>query len=197
MKTRTCNKCNKRKPLSDYNKDKNRKDGFQYTCRECHKHYSHDYYINNTEKVSAQIAFNRLQKLDVYKQKQREYYLSHKEEIHKRHNDYRNNRYKININFKLRKCLGERLRHALKKNIKSISTIKLLGCSLEFFKTYLEKQFQPDMNWNNHNLHGWHIDHIIPCAKFDLTKETEQLKCFNYSNLQPLWAIDNWRKNQK
>lgn len=44
---------------------------------------------------------------------------------------------------------------------------------------------------------GWHVDHIIPCAAFDLTKPAEQAKCFHYSNLQPLWATDNYRKSNK
>ena len=42
-----------------------------------------------------------------------------------------------------------------------------------------------------------HIDHIKPCAKFDLTKKEEQEKCFHYTNLQPLWAIDNMMKSNK
>ena len=53
------------------------------------------------------------------------------------------------------------------------------------------------MTWKNHGLKGWHIDHIIPCAAFDLTKEEEQKKCFHYSNLQPLWWIDNLKKSNK
>ncbi len=44
------------------------------------------------------------------------------------------------------------------------------------------------MNWENYGKFGWHIDHIIPCDSFDLTKEEEQRRCFHYSNLQPLWA---------
>ncbi|GAF80419.1 unnamed protein product, partial [marine sediment metagenome] len=39
--------------------------------------------------------------------------------------------------------------------------------------------------------------HINPCAKFDLSKPEEQQKCFNYKNLQPLWAKDNIRKSSK
>ena len=50
------------------------------------------------------------------------------------------------------------------------------------------------MTWENHTPTGWHVDHIIPCAAFDLSKPEEQRKCFHYTNLQPLWAIDNIRK---
>ena len=44
---------------------------------------------------------------------------------------------------------------------------------------------------------GWHIDHIIPCAFFDLTKASHQRVCFNWQNLQPLWAKDNLSKRDK
>ena len=44
------------------------------------------------------------------------------------------------------------------------------------------------MTWDNYGGY-WHIDHIIPCCRFDLTKEEEQLKCFHYTNLQPLFAV--------
>jgi hypothetical protein len=50
------------------------------------------------------------------------------------------------------------------------------------------------MNWDNYGFYGWHIDHIRPCASFDLSKPSEQRKCFNYTNLQPLWATENWGK---
>ena len=51
------------------------------------------------------------------------------------------------------------------------------------------------MNWNN--IGKWHIDHIKPCKSFDLTKSDEQKKCFHYTNLQPLWALDNIKKGAK
>ena len=38
---------------------------------------------------------------------------------------------------------------------------------------------------------------IIPCAYFDLTKEENQRICFNYRNLQPLWARDNYKKSDE
>lgn len=43
----------------------------------------------------------------------------------------------------------------------------------------------------------WNIDHIKPCTKFDLSDPKQQEICFNYKNLQPLWAVDNIRKGEK
>jgi len=48
------------------------------------------------------------------------------------------------------------------------------------------------MNWENQG--EWHVDHIRPICSFDMTIEEEQIKCFHYSNLQPLWAEDNLKK---
>lgn len=53
------------------------------------------------------------------------------------------------------------------------------------------------MNWGNHGLEGWHIDHIIPCNAFDLSDESQQKKCFHFSNLQPLWAFENLSKGDR
>ncbi len=39
-----------------------------------------------------------------------------------------------------------------------------------------------------------HVDHIKPCASFDLSDPEQQRLCFNYKNLQPLWAADNLSK---
>ena len=74
--------------------------------------------------------------------------------------------------------------------------MKLIGCSIESLKNYLEKQFKKDMTWHNHGLYGWHIDHIRPCISFDLIKKSEQKKCFHYTNLQPLWAKENLSKGK-
>ena len=75
----------------------------------------------------------------------------------------------------LREILGTRIRRALKKGYKKTSSIELLGCSIPELKQHLEQQFKKGMNWNNHG--AWHIDHIKPCASFDLTKEEEQKRC--------------------
>ncbi len=82
--------------------------------------------------------------------------------------------------------------HIGKKNI----TYELLGCSKEEFINYFKSKFTKGMTWEKVGPEI-HIDHIIPICKFDLTKEEEQKKCFHYTNLQPLWAIDNLKKGGK
>ncbi|GAI33061.1 unnamed protein product, partial [marine sediment metagenome] len=61
-------------------------------------------------------------------------------------------------------------------------------------KKHLEKRFVKGMSWKNYG--KWHIDHIKPCATFNLSEKKEQRKCFHYSNLQPLWAKENLSKNK-
>ena len=95
--------------------------------------------------------------------------------------------------------LRVRLNHALKGRAKSGSSIKDLGCSLEELKLYLESRFQPGMNWDNHKnrIGCWSIDHIIPLSKFDLTNREEFLKANHYTNLTPIWHVDNSKKGNR
>ena len=108
-------------------------------------------------------------------------------------NAYHRNRKKNDPDYKMRELLRHRMLRVLKeqKSIKSCNTMELLGGTLEQAKAHIESQFKEGMTWANHGNNGWHIDHIIPCASFDLTDPEEQKKCFHYKNLQPLW----WREN--
>jgi hypothetical protein len=104
-------------------------------------------------------------------------------------------RYKKDVGFRLSDILRRRLRHALKNNWKSGSAVQDLGCNIVFLKWHLEAQFQPGMSWENHG--EWHIDHIKPLDSFDLTDRKQLLEACHFSNLQPLWAKDNWSKGNK
>ena len=83
---------------------------------------------------------------------------------------------------------------AIKSNQKAGSAVRDLGCSIKEFKACIESKFQHGMTWDNHGFHGWHLDHIIPLSKFDLTDREEFLKACHYTNIQPLWAYDNLSK---
>ena len=102
---------------------------------------------------------------------------------------------KNNPNFKIKHNLRNRIYSVLKGNNKSASTTKLLGCSINRLWNYLESKFEPWMTKENYGL--WHVDHIIACAKFDLTCPKQQRICFHYTNLQPLSATDNLRKGDR
>ena len=101
--------------------------------------------------------------------------------------------------YSLKHNLRTRIQIAIREGYgeKAYKTIELLGCSWEEVREHIESQFTEGMSWNNYGLHGWHIDHILPCASFDLSDLEQQKKCFHYTNLQPLWAEDNLRKSDK
>ena len=98
--------------------------------------------------------------------------------------------------FVIRCRLRSRINRVLTGKLKSAPTLKLLGCSLEQFKSHLESQFVRGMNWNNYGS-VWHIDHKEPCSSFDLSNPVQQRRCFHYSNLQPLLAKENWSKHAR
>jgi len=124
----------------------------------------------------------------------KEYRNSHRKEISICHQKYMKNRLKIDNYFRLICNIRSRIRIAIKRNSKKSSSIDLLGCSINRLKIHLEKQFKPGMSWTNYGFYGWHVDHIKPCSSFDLSKLKEQRKCFNWKNLQPLWAEENLQK---
>lgn len=102
-----------------------------------------------------------------------------------------------NPNFKIQCNLRKRLSFLLRKSIvsKTEQTMDLLGCSIQELVSHLSSQFKAGMSLENYG--EWHIDHIIPCDLFDLTNEEERRACFHYTNLQPLWALDNLKKSNK
>jgi len=98
---------------------------------------------------------------------------------------------------KLAEAQRRRINKALRGISKSKKTLEILGCSFNELVDHLESQFQVGMNWDNYGYRGWHVDHIKPCASFDLSDPSQQEECFHYTNLQPLWAEDNLKKRNK
>lgn len=99
---------------------------------------------------------------------------------------------------RLERALRQRLRSAIKNanTFKRDRTLSLLGCKTSFLKQYLEAKFCKGMTWENYGT-VWHLDHRLPCAAFDLSKESEQRICFNWQNLQPLFKGDNLTKGPR
>jgi hypothetical protein len=110
-------------------------------------------------------------------------------------NIYQMNRRKNDPLFALIGRVRAGIRQSIRKNgyKKNTKTEKILGCTWEEFKSHIEKQFLKGMNWDN--ISDWHIDHIIPLS----SAKTEQdiILLNNFTNLRPLFAIDNLQKGDK
>jgi hypothetical protein len=205
-----CKKCNEDKQFSDFPKKSDSKDGFHSLCKVCINLRNKQYRDKNKIKFKiARKKYYSLNREKLLKEKRKyskktkdkkaiydlDYRQNNKQKIqqHKRNWENKN---KNNPLHKIKRNLRRRVHHAIKDNYKSAATFELIGCSAEQFKIYLESLFLENMSWDNYGSE-WHIDHIIPCCNFDLSKEEEQRKCFHYTNQQPLWVKDNLKKAKR
>ena len=114
-------------------------------------------------------------------------------ERRKRKKERRTTDYNYGIGDKLRSIVRNTIKNKTSKNQDSIS--ELIGCNIQELKLHIQGKFTDGMNWDNYGLGGWHVHHEIPCAVFDLKDPEEQKRCFHFSNLQPMWAKENFNKN--
>ena len=190
-----CSKCRRELPLSSFTAIKSKSDGLSLYCKECSSNYNKEWRKKNhdrnneTQKRYQQKVLGKHQK--EYKKKNHEAYVLNRRK-------YRAEKRK-NFSFRIEESLRNRVRLTLKGVVKSDHTLSLLGCSIEEFRKHIESQFQEGMTWENYGKghDGWHLDHIIPIAYFDLSDPEQQKLCWNYRNFQPLWAEDNLKKKDK
>jgi hypothetical protein len=156
------------------------------------KEFNKKYYNNNLE-------FNKKRVSDWVKQnydRRISYIQNWKSENYEHIKEYKNYKYNNDPLYKLTHNIRNRVRDFLKlKNItKNNKTFDIVGCSPEFLKEHIEKQFTKGMSWE---LMGnyIHIDHIVPLSSANTEEEIYRL-C-HYTNLQPLWSKDNLKKSNK
>lgn len=193
-----CTKCRTLKLINKDNfnlvKDKRYVEKIIYRaeCTECQSVRNKNHRIKNGEELRAKDRQKRAENPEFYRQQKKLKRLTPK-------SIEWNKQYKSRIEVKIKQAVSQRIRSGLKMFLqtKENKTIEYLGCDIQTLMTYLESKFTEGMNWENYGFGDdkWHIDHIKPCRAFDLTKEEEIYKCFNYTNLCPLWQIDNLKKN--
>jgi len=265
--SKLCKKCNIEKPVAEFHKNKAKKDGYDYKCKECAQveskqlyaankearklnsanYYNKNkeivlekmkiyadtnkearaergkkWYNTNKEKISEQRKIKHLENREQNNERKRNYHAQNREKLNQKSREYakanvdkrreykkkwrENNRNKLreqkmeryyfDDNYRLKHNLSNRMRLALHGADKSSKTMELLGCDIDFLHDYIEAEFTPEMTWENYGTY-WQVDHIRPCASFDLTDPAQQKICFHWSNLQPLKAIENQRKGAK
>lgn len=214
MENKICIKCKTEKLLSEFyfRKDSGKHRNFCIKCErerlkkyysentEARKEYSINYYRDNKDECDKKFAeyrkikrvvertnrYNKRYRVD----KKEELYLAHKEKLKT------NNLFRLKRN--IRSLIYQGFRN--KGYSKSSKTSEILGCTFSEFKTYLENQFEPWMDWSNHGLYNdkkrtWQLDHIIPISS--AKNEIELIQLSHYTNFQPLCAKENLYKSNK
>jgi hypothetical protein len=174
VECKRCSQCTEWKPLTQYTKETRRPDGLCYRCIICWKNYR-----NNHRDVDSEYRRNNREKVNTWRRTE----LARKRE----------NPDEKFIQKRIKENIARRMRFILRGTQKSQKTCELLGCSPEEFKSHLESTFTEGMTWDNYG--EWHIDHIIPCAAFDQTDDTERMACWNRRNLRALWGQENMEKS--
>lgn len=189
------------------------------------KEIKNTYFEKNRAKLLANMAEYWLKNKDLLCKKRKEFYLVNKKEILERNRKWRENnrekyleskrkeyyknrskyaengkkylnrKLKEDSYFKFVHSLRTRLRIAIKKRYKAGSAVRDLWCSWEEAYNYIQSLFIDGMSWDNYG--EWHIDHKIPLSSFNLQDREQFTKAVHYTNLQPLWAIDNIKKNDR
>jgi hypothetical protein len=162
-----CSICNQDKLIGEYYKSYRHKDGYFKWCGKCH------------DERTLNKAYNPKVK------RTKEYMIAYK------------NKQKEDPNYQIKYILRCNLKtqlNKINKNLKENKTLEYVDCSVEFFKCWLEYNFDENMSWQNRGTY-WHIDHIMPCSSYDLSKQEEIHKCYNWTNLRPLNKTENILKS--
>jgi hypothetical protein len=168
-----CEKCKITKDVSFFKRNSKSKTGFYKMCNACWKPKTW-----NSEKQKAS---------------EKKYVLANPEKMKEKWK-----RASLRPNRIIRERLNKRISCALQSvnNRKINNTHEYVGCDMKYLKKWFEYHFSDNtLGW--HNKGDWHIDHVMPCAVFDLTKPEEQLKCFHWSNLRPCLKLENMEKGDK
>jgi hypothetical protein len=211
-----CTKCKIEKDLEEFHNHIRTKDGKTSMCKLCNKTKpktkeraifdTNNYKKRNPEKVKESFKkwYEKTKHIprirtDSTKEKQKIWVKDNKERL----NELRKIRAK---NPTIKQLITKKLRDRFYKAIikmrtgkKFTSCMNLVGCDIDFLKTYIESQFTVGMDWSNHGNgeNKWNIDHIRPLVTFDLYSLDDQKIAFHYLNLRPLWFAENMRRTRK
>ena len=206
MEFKKCNKCEISKSFDLFPKSGKY---FRNKCKQCssderknyrqnisekNKKYQKDYRSKNKDDLKQKDKIRNIERKDQKSKRGKEYYQENKERIVKRNIKYEKNRKETDPSYKLLKNLRKRLRDFIFQKTEKETTQILIGCTPNYFKNWLEYQFDAYMNWDNYGEY-WSMDHVKPCSSFDLLNPKERLECFSWKNTRPLCISENASKH--
>jgi len=158
------------------------------------------YKANNREKISTYNKTYKSDKKEEISEYNRNYHQANRERIQYNHKIRLQERLKSDMNFIVLRTLRGRfkkwldLQHIILGRSKTGEIREILGCDLQQFVEWIEFNFTSGMTWKNRGTF-WHIDHVIPCCWFDFSSEEERKICFNWKNMRPLTAAENFSRS--
>jgi hypothetical protein len=194
----TCSICKRTRSDNHFAKSKYHRNNRNTTCKECHSVYQKEWRRRKQNEAPTKTPLRKFCRMcqtekpvgefnqsKTSADKKTTYCKKCATELTLRYRE----KNKANKAFRILLALRSRQRQALKGKLKADTALNLIGCDASFLATYVSNLFEGGMSWGNYG--EWHIDHIKPCATFDLADPEQQKKCFHYTNLRPLWASEN------
>lgn len=200
-----CGRCLLQKSYEEFSKGSS-KEGLQSYCKSCKSDwridnkselqvYNREYKSLNKDRVIELKKKWRIKNHDRAYEYHKEYCKRNREQVTGVQREWERKKLESDFLFKMKKRLRGHTWRAFKfmSAKKSKRTEELLGCNIEQFREYIISKFLPGMTEENYG--EWHIDHIKPLSSASTLEDLEIL-C-HYSNLQPLWAVDNLKKGAR
>lgn len=145
-------------------------------------------YRANAEIIKEKARRWREDNLEYAKERNREYARRNRESRNAKNREAYANEVQFRLLVTMRGMIARTLR-----GHKSRRTVQYLGYAPEQLRQRIEMQFTDGMSWGNYG--EWHIDHTKPVSRFFRQGEYRPEIINALSNLRPMWARDNYRKN--
>lgn len=193
-----CSKCLIQKPLIDYSKRTSSSDGYNTQCKACR---SMSYFATRDRRLEMNKKWIQAHR-EYRREKNRQQYR-HREKLNRQTTRYKEIRrlrrlkYISNPTYRITNSIRQRIYRSLKGHKNGQKWEILVGYTKSQLMQHIESQFLPDMEWDNYG--EWHIDHKRPISSFNITSTScdDFRKCWELSNLQPLWRSDNLKKGNR
>jgi len=178
-----------------YEKTKEAKSEYDKIYREQNKakiaEYKKQWSNENAEQIAERMKIYRQDNAEKLALEKSKYAKTNRPKINARQSKYDKQRRAADPLYRLAKNTRNMvLRYMVDGKRKR--TQQIIGCTYEELRLHLEQQFTEGMTWENYGINGWHVDHIQPLAS--AKTEDELVALCHYTNLQPLWCLDNLSK---
>ena len=227
IKEKECKTCSTVKAISEFNKRSLNNDGYNDNCRKCYSNLRKAVKDGKDEHIIEKIVETKkcdtcLVDKDIsdFKETSRsidghynkckscwkptEWNKEKQKASEKKYVENNPDKMKLKwqkAGFKINRRIRDSLNHRIKDALSSVSSQKLhktmeyVGCDKSLLKKWFHYQFEEGMTFDNYG--EWHIDHVKPCASFNLEREDEIKECFNWKNLRPCWKTENLEKSSQ